>query len=111
MGYDQNLARNLALIRSLRRLSMEEFAGELGIAKSTLQSILQTGNTTLDTLLRISGSLKVSLDTLVNDGFEKQTAVPLKTLLPLFDWFRTLNAEQQQSVIFHLEKILDVLRQ
>ena len=59
------IAENLKCYQELHKYSLAEFAGKLGVPKSTLQSVMQDGNTTLDTLIKIQQGLNISLDELV----------------------------------------------
>lgn len=54
MGREHNLSELLSKLQKGANKSQAEFAKELGIPKSTFGAILRTGNTTVDTLLRIS---------------------------------------------------------
>lgn len=110
MDARQPLAKNLAQQRMLLNMSMEEFSCELGIPKSTLQSILKTGNTTTNTLLQISDYLCLSPDALLGDELSESYLQPLSALMPLFEWFTQLSQEQQIMVISHLLCILEVLQ-
>lgn len=58
-------SRNLENIRKESGKSIVEFSEELGIPKSTMQPILKTGNTTLNTAVSIASALDVSLDELI----------------------------------------------
>lgn len=69
-------AKNLAAIQAYRGQSLDEFALDIGIPKSTLQSVRASGNTTLNTALLIAEGLGMSLDSLVGDA-----AFPEKTQL------------------------------
>lgn len=66
----KRFAQNLDNIKTRNNKSLTEFAQEIGIAKSTVQSILKDGNTTLDTAIRISTALGISLDDLLSEDIE-----------------------------------------
>ena len=57
-------AKNLEAIRTYRNQSVGEFSKELGIPKSTLQAVRNSGHTTLDTAIRIADGLGLPLDDL-----------------------------------------------
>ena len=59
------LSENLKAYQMAHSKSLLEFSEELGIPKSTIQSIISDGNTTLDTLIRMAKALDASLDELV----------------------------------------------
>lgn len=61
MGLQHNLAAHLLEIRTARKLSLSEFSAELGIARSSLQSILRgASNPRMDTVEVIAQSLGVA---------------------------------------------------
>lgn len=61
------LAQNLRKYKELRKLTMKELSEELDIPKATLINIMNEGNTTLYTAIRISRALGISLDMLILD--------------------------------------------
>ena len=61
-----NLSKNLKVYQNKLGMTQNEFASYLNIPRSTIQSVMaKNGNTTVDTLIRISASLPFSLDVLV----------------------------------------------
>ena len=66
MEPNNNLAKNLKAYQHSLGMSQKEFAAHLNVPRSTIQSVMaKNGNTTVDTLIRISVSLPFSLDDLV----------------------------------------------
>ena len=94
-------AKNLETIRRYRNQSVGEFSREIGIPKSTLQSVRNSGNTTLDTALRIADGLGLPLD--------KTDLVWY--LLQSVDWLRGLSKQEQEEVVYHFQRILEVICQ
>ena len=105
-----NFIKNLEAIQRINGQSLAEFAQEIGIPKSTLQSVLEQGNTTLYTAIRISDGLDLPLDALVNDELLAPKVDIARYLLQNLDWFHSLTVEDQETVILHLGKILEVIR-
>lgn len=103
-------AKNLEAIREVNRQSIAEFAQEAGVPKSTLQSVRISGNTTLDTAIRISDGLGLPLDSLVGDGNLAEKIDIIRYLLRSIDWFQALSTGEQDEVILHFQKILEVIR-
>ncbi len=60
-----NLASNLKAYKKANQLTWVEMSEQFGISKSTLQSAMIDGNTTVDTLVRIANATQQSLDELV----------------------------------------------
>ena len=85
-------------------------AQELGLPKSTLQSILKSGNTTANTLFQISQHLHISVDALLSDNLSDDLLTPLGVLLPLFDFFSALSPERQMLFHLYLSITLEVLQ-
>lgn len=109
MDKHQIFAKNLEAIREINRRSLGEFSKELGIPKSTLQSVLNSGNTTLDTALRISEGLNLPLDSLTGDSRLAEKLDIVKYLLQGLSWFQTLSAGDQEEIVLHVRKILEVI--
>ena len=66
MEPNNNLAKNLKSYQHSLGMSQKEFAAHLNVPRSTIQSVMSNnGNTTVDTLIRLSVSLPFSLDDLV----------------------------------------------
>ena len=104
------LSNNLKVYQQERKKTLAELAEELDIAKSTLYSILVSGNATIDTLIRIANALDVSLDVLVfgrlaPSGFDK-----LFVIIPAIGWYARLPAHHQGLFRYHLIKILQLLQ-
>lgn len=110
MDKHQIFAKNLKAIREIDQRSLSEFSKELGIPKSTLQSVLNNGNTTLDTALRISEGLDLPLDSLTGDSRLAEKLDVVQYLLQGLSWFQALSAGDQEEIVLHLRKILEVMR-
>lgn len=109
MDKHEIFARNLNRIKAINGQSLGEFAQEIDIPKSTLKSALETGNVMLDTAIRISDGLNVPLDELLSDEPLAQRLDALQRVLQYLEWFSVLPAEDREEVLFHLQKILEVM--
>lgn len=109
MDKHQIFSKNLMALQSFRQQSLGEFSEEIGIPKSTLQSVLAHGNTTLDTAIRISDGLNLPLDTLISDELACTKLDVAQYLLQSLDWFCTLSPEEQNAVTFHIRAVLEVI--
>lgn len=110
MKKNRNFARNLEAFQREKRLTLTEFAEEIGIARTTLQSVLNDGNTTLDTAVRISEKVGVPLDVLLSAEPLSEEFSMIRQLVQGFEWFRSLDEERQEAVLYHLRAIREVLR-
>ena len=73
MGLKKNLAYNIKLMRTLKNASLEEFADEIGIGRTTLYSLeKEEGNTTIDTIEQIAKNLSISPLSLLSRGGEME---------------------------------------
>ena len=93
----KNMAENLKNMRKARRLSLAEFSKELDIPKSTLQSVLADGQTSLNTAIRISEKLHISLDTLIGGTLSTEQVWIMDGLLSGVEWFSRLPPEKQKE--------------
>lgn len=110
MGRCQNFAKSLDAIRTLRSVNLTAFSEELGIPKSTLQTILKDGNTSLHTALNIADRLKVPLSSLTDAVVSEDELASIAPLLQCFQWFDRLPKEDREKVAFHINAILEVLQ-
>ena len=85
MEPNNNLSKNLKAYQHSLGMSQKQFAAHLNVPRSTIQSVMANdGNTTVDTLIRISVSLPFSLDDLLFgdiSGEAKEEAVCLSGTL------------------------------
>lgn len=102
-------ARNLEIIRKINGQSIAELAKDIDIPKSTLQSVRMSGNTTLDTAVRIADGLRLPLDSLTSDQNLAEKVDIVQHLLQSVEWFRDLSADDQDEVLLHFRRILEVL--
>ena len=100
-----NLSTNLKTLQEGRGQNLTEFSRELCIPKSTLQSVMTDGNTTLDTLIRIANALNTSLDELVFSEMDVEQKDRLLSLLDGLDWYLILPEGRQEQLCYHLREI------
>lgn len=91
------LSENLKSYQLHRNKTLTEFSEELMIPKSTLQSLLKDGNTTLDTLIRIQTALGVSLDELVYGEEWVFRKIAEENILKQISWYVELPTEKQEK--------------
>ena len=108
MERTNNLSSNLKAYQTTRGKNLAEFSAELGIPRSTVQSAMAEGNTTLDTLIRMAVALQVTLDELVFGSVPAKADKLLRFLRPLH-WFASLSLEKQTRFRYHLGEILKLL--
>lgn len=89
--------------------TLAEFSLELDIPKSTLQSVMVDGNTTVDTLVRMSNALNESLDKLVFGEHQTKRIEDVKRFLDEVSWFVKLSSEKQEKFRYHLNEMLMLL--
>lgn len=109
MNKHHNFAANLDAIRKFRHQSLAAFADEIGIPKSTLQSVLSDGHTTLDTAIRIADALQISLDTLLEECFSPAQYDMLNGMLKNIAWLAQLDVHQRKEILYHLQQIIEMI--
>jgi len=109
MERSNHLSDNLKAYQNAKRKTLAEFSKEIGIAKSTICSVMVDGNTTLDTLVRIANALNVSLDELVFGELPAEYQNVVQHFLKDVGWFIELTPEKQKKFQYHLCEILKVL--
>ena len=100
-----NLGNVLRNIRLLRRQSQSEFAKEICVARSTVQSIERGKLPSLDTICCIAEKLDVPVVTLLTG--ETDSSVNRKVCRS--EWFAGLEAEEQERFLQLLQEWMDFL--
>lgn len=106
---NNHLSENLKAYQSAKKKSLAEFSQELGVARSTVQSVMTDGNTTVDTLVRMANALHVSLDDLVFGQLPIKELDDVQLFLRNIGWFTKLSIEQQKKFRYHLHELLKLL--
>lgn len=109
MERNNHLSENLRAYQSASRKNLAEFSQELGIARSTVQSVMADGNTMVDTLVRMANALEVSLDDLVFGKRSIKKLDDIQILLKNLGWFSKLPGEKQEKFRYHLHELLKLL--
>ena len=102
-------AKNLEAIRIYRNQSVGEMSKELGIPKSTLQAIRNSGHTTLYTAFQIADGLGLPLDSLASDSRLAEKVDLVWYLLQSVDCLRGLSKSDREEVVHHFQRILEVI--
>ena len=109
MERSNRLSDNLKAFQQERRKTQAEFSKELGIPKSTVQSVMVDGHTTVDTLIHMANALDISLDELVFGELSVRRERDVLRFLNEIDWFIKLTADKQEKFKYHLEELLKLL--
>ena len=109
MEKQNHLSENLKAYQLAQGKSVAEMSKELGIAKSTVQSVMADGNTTLDTLIRLAGAMHMSLDELVFGERPAKQFCDIRFFLAQVGWYAGLPAEKQEKFLYHLFEMLRLL--
>ena len=105
-----NFAKNMEAIRRRANLTIAEFSSALGIPRSTVQGIIKSGQTSLDTALKIAWRLEVPLSTLTGEVVVEEGVGSMEALLNYFEWFRNLQINQDK-IADHIHAILELLHE
>ena len=109
MERNNDLSKNLKAYQAACGKSLAEFSLDLGIPRSTLQSLLIDGNTTVDTLVRMANSLDVSLEELVFGDIPVKQVRDIRRVLHEIGWFMKLSAEKQELFRYHFGELLRLM--
>ena len=110
MNNPSNFCSNLRTIKKESRLSLTQFSQKLDIPRSTMQAVLEDGQTTLDTACRISNALKLPLSTLTSEILMEDQAEVLQATLTFLSWYDRLQTERKEKVRLGFSLILEVLQ-
>ena len=109
MARTNNLSHNLRAFQQARNSTLTEFSRALSVPKSTLQSVMLDGNTTLDTLIHMAEALDVTLDQLVFGADVDEQCSLTHWLLTGASWYEKQPAARQEKLHYHIDAILDLL--
>lgn len=110
MERKNNLSKNLKAFQVASGKTLAEFSSELGIPSSTVQSIMNSNNTTAYTLVRISDALHISMDDLM---FEDLSTEPFDKLLYFVRHlvhFEKLSPDKQKKFLYHCYELLKLIQ-
>lgn len=92
------LAQNLRKYKAVRNLTMKELSEELDVPKATIRHIMNEGNTTLHTAIRISRNIGISLDMLVSDKRFSDKLFIMDQMQRAGSWFAELSPEKRDEM-------------
>ena len=110
MKRNNNLSSILKSYQNLRNISVAEFSKELDIPDSTLRALLKDSNTTLDTAVRISNSLGISLDNLVFDNSFSNKLFILRYMGNIINWHDSFPTDKKEKLASLMADIWEVLK-
>lgn len=103
------LSQNLKAYQALHKLSLAEFSTILDVPQSTLKAILKDGNTTLETVIRISQNMNCSLDMLIYDKSMPDKLFILHHMEQAGTWFSGLNAKAKDAIAHQIMKLWEAM--
>lgn len=109
MNEHNYLAKNLKNYKELKNLSIGKLAEELDISKATLKHIMNDGNTTLHTAIRISKNIGIGLDMLVSDNAFSDKLFIMDHMQRASSWFAQLNSAKKEQMAELISKMLTLL--
>ena len=104
-----HLARNLKSYKATKNLTTKQLSCELDIPEATLRNVMKDGNTTLDTVIRISKALDISLDMLINDADLPGKLIVLKQIQRASSWLAELPLEKSDKIAALIAEIWEVM--
>ena len=109
MDIKRNLSNSLRALCEARSLTLQEFAEEINIPRTTLQSIFAEGNTTLETLMRISEGTGLPPEMLLQDDAAPRKIGVARWLLQGVACYDELTEFQQQKLADYIDGIMEVV--
>ena len=109
MNHPNNFRNNLLVLKDESGLSLSKFSEKLDLSKSTIQSVMNEGHTTLDTACRIANALQLPLGTLTGGELSQDRITILHSTLIVVNWYCKLPAEKQKNIREAFAVILDEL--
>lgn len=109
MEEGNKLARNLRSYKAAKNMTMKELSKELNIPEATLRNVMKEGNTTLDTAIRISKGLGISLDILVSDAELPNKLIVLKQIQRAGCWLAELPPAKSNKIASLIAEIWEVM--
>lgn len=115
MNFNNYLARNLKSYQIFRNITIRQLASELGIPLSTLRTVMQEGNTTMDTAMRIANSLNISLDALISNDKPLSEHITnsknpcINQIINADIWLSDFPANKRDDICNLIVKIWDVI--
>ena len=103
------LAQNLRSYKAAKNLTTKQLSSELDIPEATLRNVMKDGNTTLDTVIRISKGLDISLDMLINDADLPDKLIVLKQIQRAGSWLAELPSEKSDKIASLIAEIWEVM--
>ena len=98
MNEHNYLAKNLKNYKESKNLSIGKLAEELDISKATLKHIMNDGNTTLHTAIRISKNIGIGLDMLVSDNAFSDKVFIMEQMQKAGSWSARLSPEKRKRM-------------
>lgn len=109
MNETNHLAQNLRKYKDLRNLTMKELSEELDVPTATLRHIMNDGNTTLHTAIRISRNIGIGLDMLVSDNSFSDKIFIMDQMQRAGSWFAELSPEKKAKSARLMSEMWEVL--
>ena len=105
----RNLSNSLKALCEARNITLQELAEEIDIPRTTLQSVIAEGNTTLETLGRISDGTGLPPEMLLhNDGASRKIGIA-RWVLQGIECYDALPELQQQKLADYIDGIMEVV--
>ena len=104
-----HLAQNLKKYKTLKGMTMNELSDELDIPKTTLQNVMNEGNATLYTAIRISRGMGIGLDMLVSDETFSDKLFIMEQMQRAGSWLAGLPDEKRDDIAQLISKMWAIM--
>lgn len=107
MEKEHNMSESLSKLQKEANKSQAEFAKELGVPKSTFGIILRTGNTTVDTLLRISEHTGRTPNELLGYDYDWRAVCGLMEYIAMHSQLPRVKRETAKNMVIELLELFE----
>lgn len=108
----ENLAANLKSLRALKNASLEEFAYEIGVSRTTLFCMeRQSSNSTIDTIEQICGRLGISPLALLSDNCDPIDLLVTKYVIDHTRWLCCMTEQDKRKTAILIDQLSSIARE
>ena len=105
----QNFANNMEDMLKQKGKTMSEFSEEIGVSRTTLQSMKKRKNMSLNTAILISDGLGIPVDVLMSKERIGNNFNIAKIWVQCMECYAVLPREKQTEFLYHFTKCMEVL--
>ncbi len=98
MNDTSHFRNNLRMLIEQSDLSIVKFSKMLDMPRTTVQSVMKDGQTTLDTACRMANALKIPLCTMTGGELATSRVKVVQNYLGILEWYVSLSMEKRKAI-------------